>query len=334
MNRTIRTQFKEIDKKVIIKCPECAQKLLLPLLQTKKIIVTCPKCNTKFKFDYKKYRIKQMTINSTVVLSLIGLFFCIIVLPLIAVSRLNVNIEKLNSEYAKKAANLESNFSKEINTIKDEYKQELVRSDNDEYRSKLHYQAAGYYRQIWSERKNYNSRYAITPREKAQLEMISLAKDKTKTIEEIIKSIAIKAAPKNSTIKVYATSNGLRLDIDFDMSELTSGEQGSSTKHLTIGSLKNEVIRLISRVTNDVYSFCQYLDLAKIAIGCRHYVNYESGYSSSNEKNTILYKIRLDKKDIKELKNNPFLDIYSTTRYFKIEKDDFPNLHIEKYYEK
>jgi len=39
---------------------------------------------------------------------------------------------------------------------------------------------------IWKEKKNYNSRYAITPCEKAQLEMLALTKDQTKTIEKII----------------------------------------------------------------------------------------------------------------------------------------------------
>jgi hypothetical protein len=330
MNRVIRAKFREVDKKVIIKCPECTQKLRLPLLQTKKITIKCPKCNTEFKFDYKKYHVKQIAINSMVGLALVSLCSCIIVLPLIAVPKLNVSIEKFKSDYAEKIANLESDFSREINTFKDGYNRELVKFDNDKYRNELHEQATAYYTQIWSERKNYNSQYAITHREKAQLEMLSLTKDRTKTMEKIIRSIAIKAAPKNSTINVFAISNGLRLDIDFDMSELTSGERGSRTKHLTIESLKKEVIRLISRVTNDVYRFCQDLDLSTIAIGCRHYVNYETGYSSSKERNTILYKIRLDKKDIKELKNNPFLDIYSTTRYFKIEEDDFPNLRIIK----
>jgi len=330
MDGVSRAKFKEVDKEIIIKCPECAQKLRLPLLQTKKITVECPKCNTEFKFDYRRYHKKQKIINATVLFLLCSLFFGTIVLPLIAVHKLNVSIERLKSDYVEKITNLESDFSKEINVLKSKYDQELAKYDNDEYRNKLHEQANAYYTQIWSERKNYNSQYAITPREKAQLEMLSLAKDRTKTIEEIIRSIAIKAAPKNSTINVYTVSSGLRLDIDFDMSELTSGEQGSRTKHLTIESLKKEVIRLISRVTNDVYRTCQDLNLSTIAIGCRHYVNYKTGYSSSKEKNIVLYKIRLDKKDIKELKNNPFLDIYSTTRYFKIEKDDFPNLRIEK----
>lgn len=330
MSGVIRAKFKEVDKKIIVKCPECRQKLRLPLFRRKKITVRCSKCNTEFKFDYKRYHIKQIAINSTVGLLFVSLLFCIIVLPLLALPKLNANIERVKSDYEEKIIKMESDFSREVNALKDEYKQELVNLDSDEHRRKLHDQAAGYYRQIWSERKNYNSQYAITHREKVQLEMLSLAKDRTKTIEEIIRSIAIKTAPKNSTINVFAISSGLRLDIDFDMSELTSGERGSRTKHLTIESLKKEVIRLISRVTNDVYRFCQDLDLATIAIGCRHYVNYETGYGSSKQRNTILYKIRLDKKDIKELKNNPFLDIYSTTRYFKIEEDDFPNLRIIK----
>ena len=40
------------------------------------------------------------------------------------------------------------------------------------------------YAKIWKEKKNYNSRYAITPCEKAQLETLELTKDRTKTIEK------------------------------------------------------------------------------------------------------------------------------------------------------
>ena len=93
--------------------------------------------------------------------------------------------------------------------------------------------------------------------------------------------------------------------------------------------MKKEVIKLVSRVTNDVYQFCRDLDLKTIAIGCRHYVTvqYESG-SYYKKDNAVMYKVRLDKKDLKELKANPYLNIYSTADSLKVEKNEFPNLTI------
>ncbi len=166
--------------------------------------------------------------------------------------------------------------------------------------------------------------------------MFAISKDRTKTIEQIIRDIAIKAAPPNSTVNVSQTENGIMLDIDFDMSELTAGEEGSRTKHDTVSSLQKEVVKLISRVTNDVYRFCRDLDLKTIAIGCRHYVNsYNLGESFLlgnylRTINQVLYKVRLNEEDIKELSANPFLDIYSTTQYFTIEHNEFPNLTISR----
>ncbi|MHA1790762.1 MAG: hypothetical protein ACTSXT_16215 [Candidatus Helarchaeota archaeon] len=267
---------------------------------------------------------------------LILLIFFTILLPIFLIPKYNNSITMLENNYLKRIKDFNLKSSEELNFLKTNYEKEIEKYNQDGYRDKLYNQANEYYRKIWYERSNYNSRYAITPRERAQLEMLALSKDRTKNIEGIVRSIAIKAAPKNSTINVYTTRGGLWLDIDFDMSELSYGEFRSRTKHLTIKSLREEVIRLISRVTNDVYRVCQDLDLKTISIGCRHYVIYYDLYNSSNERNIVLYKIRLDKKDIKELNNNPFLDIYSTTKYFKVEKDRFPELNInsvKKYYD-
>lgn len=56
MIRGIKAKFKEINDKIILKCPECSQKLRLPLYKTKTLTVKCPKCNSKFSFNYKQFR--------------------------------------------------------------------------------------------------------------------------------------------------------------------------------------------------------------------------------------------------------------------------------------
>lgn len=164
---------------------------------------------------------------------------------------------------------MQADFVKENNNLKIAYDKEIKNINIAE----LNRNAIKHYENIWQERKTFNSKYAMTAREKAQLEMLNLSKDRTKNIEEIIKEIALKTAPRNSSVNVYTSASGFNLDINFDMSELTTGEEGVRTKHDNVDSLKQDVVRLISKVTNDVYQFCQGLDLESISIGCRHYEN-------------------------------------------------------------
>lgn len=329
MIREIKARFKEINDKIVFKCPECSQKLRIPLYKTKTLTVKCPKCNSKFSFDYKKYHFKKKFTNSLLICVVLISLFLVVAAPLLTSSKLKNNLKLVSSENKKHTCKLKNQSEEMLANLAEEYTKKLAKVDNDLYRNELQQKANDHYGKIWEERNNFNARYAITPREKAQLQMSMLSHNITKKLENIISEIAKMASPKNSTINVYKTSNGLRLDIDFDMSELTSGELGSRTKHNTVNSLKKEVVRLISKVTNDVYGFCQDLDLATIAIGCKHHVNYEYTYGKSI-KNVVLYKVRLDKNDLRQLESNPFLDIYSTTSYFKVEEDDFPNITIEK----
>ena len=220
---------------------------------------------------------------------------------------------------------MQEKYSSELLNLKEDYDEKIASIDIAE----LQQRATNNYGSIWSERSNYNSRYAITPREKAQLEMVSLSKEKNRSIEEIVESIARKAAPNNSEINAYTTAGGITLDVNFDMSEVTTGEKGTKTKHGSIDSLKKETIRLISKVTTDIYEFCKNLELENIAIGCKHFVTVNYQYGGSFENNIVIYKISLDREDIKSLEHNPFLDIYAITKYFQIEKDDFPSLYLE-----
>lgn len=193
---------------------------------------------------------------------------------------------------------------------------------------RLHDEAVAHYGAILDARKSYDKRYALTPREKAQLRMLELASGPATSYRNSIEAVALEASPKGSDIDVVESLQGLSLHIDFDMSSMTSGEHGTRTKHNTKESLKKEVITLISRVTNDVFLFCRDFDLEAIHVGCRHYVgmHYEDG--SKRNENTVLYKIRIRKEQIPVLLNNPFLDVYSTTRHFEVEEDDFGNIEI------
>ena len=314
--------------KVVIPCPHCKKNLRLPIYEGKKIHVTCPNpdCKKEFLFDYKKYYArKKFTLLFTIIVCLI-ILAAVIIAPVFLLDRRNIFITEVKNDYESRFKKIQDEFTQENISIKESYDNEIKKIDVGGLKT----QAAEHYKKIWEERKSYSSKYAITPREKAQLEMLALSKDKTKSIEDIIRGIAIKAAPDNSTANVLSSASGYSLDIDFDMSELSSGERGTKTKHDSIDSLKKDVIRLVSKVTNDIFEYCQNLDLDSISVGCRHYVRqYDDRNNYIGDINEILYKIRINKKDLGELKDNPFLEIYLTTKYFKVEIDEFPNLFLE-----
>jgi len=312
--------------KVVLSCPECGQKLRLPVYKDKKLHVTCPKCGKEFLFDCKKYRTRQKFILLSIIIACLIVLAADIITPVFLFDRRNVFITEIQKGYESQIKKIQDQFTKEKISLKGNYDNEIKKIDAVALKS----QATKYYKKIWEDRKSYSSKYAITPRERAQLEMLALSKDKTKSIEDIIRGIAIKTAPDNSTVNVISSTSGYSLDIDFDMSELSSGEEGTKTKHNSIDSLKKNVIRLVSKVTNDIFEFCQNLDLESISIGCRHYVRqYDERKNYIGDINEVIYKIHLNKKNLGELKDNPFLDTYLITKYFTVEIDDFPNLSLE-----
>jgi len=315
-------------QKVVIPCPRCKQKLRLPIYEGEKLHVTCPnpKCKKEFSFDYKKYLARKKFILLSTTIACFIVLAVVIISSVFLLDRRNVFITEVKNEYESQFKKIQDGFTRENISIKESYDNEIKKIDVVVLKT----QAAEHYKKIWEERKSYSSKYAITSREKAQLEMLALSKDKTKSIEDVIRGIAIKAAPNHSTVNVLSSASGYSLDIDFDMSELSSGEEGTRTKHDSIDSLKKEIIRLVSKVTNDVFEFCQNMGLKSISIGCRHYVRqYDESSTYIDDINEILYKISLNKKDLGELKDNPFLETYLTTKYFKVEIDEFPNLSLE-----
>lgn len=314
--------------KIVISCPRCKQQLRLPIFYGKKLRVTCPnpKCKYEFSFEYTKYIKRQKLISLSMIIACFIVLAAVIIAPVFLLDRRNIFITEIKNECKSELRKMQDEFDKESISIKESYDNEIKKIDV----IALETQAVEHYEKIWEERKSYSSKYAMTPREKAQLEMLSLSKDKTKSIEDIIRGIAIKAAPDNSTVNVLSSASGFSLDIDFDMSELSSGEIGTKTKHDSVDSLKKDVIRLVSKVTNDIFEYCKNLDLDSISIGCRHYVRqYDERKNYMGDINEILYKICLNKKDLGELGDNPFLETYLTTKYFKVEIDEFPNLSIE-----
>ena len=322
-------------RRIIIKCPKCERPVRVPLLGDKTLIVKCPGGCGTFNFDCGRYITKiakQPSARNRSTVFIVSLLCVVITLPFILWELAQNRVQSAKQDHERNLAQLDADLSTERERLKAEYAAAVAAIDS----SKLAKQAKDHYAVEWKARQNYSPQYALSARERALLAMQALARDPTKGEREIIREIAAKVAPKNSRVAVSETNLGFRLDVDFDMSELTAGEIGTTTKHSTVDSLKKEVVRLISQVLNDVYQFCEALELKVISIGCKHLVRqYDENRSYIGDSNIVLYKVRLGASELGEMKHNPFLDTYSITQRFKVEFDDFPNLSItESRYEK
>jgi len=306
----------------IVECVECGAKNRIKPHSTS-LRPVCGKCGSSLSYNRHPSALALFLWNSILLVMLVAVICGIVLTPPL----LSKDFSELDVAENTKTRAIESEQEKKLSDLESQLKAELEQVNPIQ----LHDKATVYYKSILNARKSYDRRYALTLREKAQLRMQDLASDSTKSYHEAIKAVALEASPKGSDIDVVEPLEGMALHIDFDMSSMTSGEEGTRTKHIEKSTLKKEVITLISRVTNDVFQFCKDLELHAIYIGCRHYVstNYPDG--TKRDENTVLYKIRIRKKDMPILQNNPFLDFYSTTQYFDIVEDNFEDIEIVTY---
>lgn len=188
--------------KVVLSCPECGQKLRLPIYEDKKLRVSCPnpKCKKVFSFDCKKYRTRQKLILLGTTIACFIALAAVIIAPVFLIDKRHVFTTKVQNEYESQFKKIQDEFTKEKISLKESHDNEIKKIDVVALKT----QAAEHYDKIWEDRKSYSGKYAITPRERAQLEMLALSKDKTKSIEDIIRGIAIKATPDNSTVNVLS----------------------------------------------------------------------------------------------------------------------------------
>jgi hypothetical protein len=225
---------------------------------------------------------------------------------------------------AQKTEDFKSEYEDKLASTAAALEAELVAIDAQELRLK----ATEHYKGLLKSRKSFDSRFALTPREKTQVLMLNLSSDSTKAFHDVIRSVAREASPIGAIIRVNESTEGIALHIDFEMSSMTSGERGTRTKHTTIESLQKEVTTLISRVTNDIFQFSSGLNISSIYVGCTHHVNTTHFDGSRGEENQLLYKIKIQNNKLPKLTNNPFLDIYSTTNYFNVVEDNFDQITI------
>lgn len=312
-------------------------------------IVECPKCAVKNRINKHHDGLQpicsrcgavlfqenhEQSIDTTLQKSIFSTYLTFILITLIVAvvygiivtpNMMRKDFSLLIATEAQKSELLKEQHENELAAKKTSLEKELMGIDAQDLKQK----ATENYKVLLEARKSFDKRFALSPREKAQLRMRNLSSDSTKSFHDVIRSVAQEASPVGADIRVHESSKGIDLHIDFDMSSMTSGEHGTRTKHHTKDSLRKEVVSLISRVTNDIFQFCSGLNISSIYVGCRHYVTTSYPDGSTKEENIVLYKIRIQENQIPQLTNDPFLDIYSTTKYFKVDEDNFDEIEIK-----
>lgn len=312
----------------IVECPKCAVKNRINSYSDD-LRPICGRCGASL-FQKKQ----EPPINPPPQKNRSSFFLSTILIVLIVVVAYGIMVtpdlmrkdfSKLIAAEAEKTVILKKRYEDELAAKKASLDKELAAIDAQDLRRR----STKNYKMLFEARKSFDKRFALSPREKTQLRMRNLSSDSTKSFHDAIRSVAKEASPIGADISVHESSKGIALHIDFDMYSMTSGEHGTRTKHHTKDSLRKEVVSLISRVTNDIFQFCRGLNISTIYVGCRHYVTTSYPDGSEREENMVLYKIRIQENQIPQLTNDPFLDIYSTTKYFKVDEDNFDEIEIK-----
>lgn len=312
----------------IVDCPRCAVKNRIHA-QSDGLKAICGKCgadlingNKKHSRDYLPQNTKSRFIPSFILIILI----IAVGIGIIVTAKLMHNeFSQLIEEEREITQTLIEQHEIEITSRRATFERELLTIDTLDLRRK----ATNNYNTLLEARTSFDKKYALSPREKALLRMSDLSHDSTKSLHETILSIAKEASPTGAEIDIQGSPEIITLHINFDMSSMTSGEHGTRTKHDTIISLRNEVVYLTSRATNDIFQFCKGLNIKTIHVGCRHYVQMTYPDGSVKDVNFVLYKVSINTEvQNPQLTSNPYLNVYSTTEYFTVDEDNLDEIEI------
>lgn len=184
--------------------------------------------------------------------------------------------------------------------------------------------------QEWNRRTKFDPAFARTKREKTILDIVALSKQESLPAQELLQRVSTLAAPKKSTSEVTLVKGGFRVAVTFDMSVMTSGEQGSRTKHTSIESLKREVVEIMSHVSKDMYDHCGQKGIATISVSCTHGVQ-QSQFGLSFGGTTVtktIYKCAITGSDARKVADWRRVPLHKVADMFRVEHNEFPYLRI------
>ena len=311
----------------IIQCSHCGAKNRLPA-KASMVNARCGRCHRPFvaEFKYKDFsqnkifwRLGRRTIPIWIwLMTWVVLGVGIIYVP----ELISTNPSELAAVNQERLESIQNDLNAEFLRQKQDYEEKLGEIDPFELASR----AKTTYQEEFLARRSFDQRYALSQRERTQLRLQSLASDTSQTIQAVLRTVALEAAPRGSSAQVRPSEMGLVLKIEFDMGSMVAGESTARTRHQTLDSLKNEVISLISRVTNDVFLVCRDFPLNEIQVGCLRTV-----YTDTNHRTTekiLLYQIKISAETFNIDSNNPFLDFYATENNMIVLSDNFHTLQL------
>lgn len=189
--------------------------------------------------------------------------------------------------------------------------------------------AQQFHKDEWSERNNKNPIYAQSKREKAIIEVAEISSDEKFSDVDVLEKVAKMIAPNKAKVKLIKMKGGYKIDLSFDMAEVTTGEHGARTKHHTIESLKREVVDIVSWVMKDMFEHCKSRSLSAVQVACQHGVKQSSfGSSTGPVKMQDIYKVKMGKKEARKIYDWKVVPAYQIAEAWTTVKNEFPKLRI------
>ena len=210
----------------IVECPKCAVKNRINKHHDG-LQPICSRCGAVLFQENHKQSLDttlQKSIFSTyLTFILITLIVAIVYGIIVTPNMMRKDFSLLIATEVQKSELLKEQHENEFAAKKTSLEKELMGIDAQDLKQK----ATGNYKVLLEARKSFDKRFALSPREKAQLRMRNLSSDSTKSFHDVIRSVAQEASPVGADIGVHESSKGIDLHIYFDMSSMTSGEHGT-----------------------------------------------------------------------------------------------------------
>ncbi|MBL7180039.1 MAG: hypothetical protein ABIK98_06050 [Pseudomonadota bacterium] len=193
----------------IIECPECAVKNRINA-HSDGLKPICGRCGaTLLQKNHKQTNSSSENtkfnafLPSILIVLIIAVGYGIIATPKL----IRKDFSLLIAVEAEKTETLQKQHENEIAAKKASLEKELAAIDAQN----LHRNARKNYKMLLEARRSFDKRFALSPREKAQLRMRNLSSDSTKSFHDAIRSVAQEASPVGADISVHESSEGIAL---------------------------------------------------------------------------------------------------------------------------